>query len=102
MENLLTLIDWQVVVWGAVWVTGLAAALAAVSLADYQAAREKARTRTVLGRAGFQAAVWGGLALFALGQGGLVEGVWLRVAWLAVAAGLGLVAGRAFSAIRRQ
>jgi hypothetical protein len=94
--SLLGLIDWRVVVWGTVWVTGLAVALAAVSLADYEAARAKARTRAVLGRAGFQAAVWGGLGLFALGQAGLAGATWLGAAWLAAAAGCGGLAWRAW------
>jgi len=85
-----------------VWVTGLAVALAAVRLADYEAARQKIRTREVLGQAGVQTAVYGGLALFALGQGALAEALWLRLAWLAVAAGFGWLAWRAARFLWRQ
>jgi hypothetical protein len=96
MADWLALIDWWTVLWGAVWVAGLAVALAAVSRADYEAAQAKTRTREVLRQARYQTAVWGGLALFALGQGGLAGGWWLRVAWLVVGAGLGAVAWRAW------
>jgi len=93
--SVLSLVDWGLVAWGAVWVLGLAVALAAVSWADYEAARQKVRTREVLRRPRYQAAIYFGLALFALGQGGLAAWTWLRLIWLGVAAGFGWLAWRA-------
>lgn len=89
---MLELIDWRLVGFGGLWVFGLGVALAALSFADYEAARARVRTREVLRRPGYQAAIYLGLALFAAGQGALAAGWLLQAAWLLVAAGLGWAA----------
>src|SRR5215207_1642561 len=91
------LIDWRLVGFGALWVLGAALALTAVGFADDEAGRGKTRTRVVLGRPGYQAAIYAGAAMFAVGQGGLAGNGWLAAAWVAVGAAFGWLAWRGYT-----
>lgn len=85
MTNL-DLIDWRLVGFSALWIVGLSIELAALSFADYMAAQQGLRTRTVLGQPGYQAAINGGLVLFCLGLLGSARAWWEQLLWLALAA----------------
>ena len=101
MANL-DLIDWRLVGFGALWVLGAALALAAVGFADDEAARSKASTRLILGRPGYQAVIYAGAALFAVGQGGLAGTAWLAAAWVATGAAFGWLAWRVYTSRDKQ
>jgi len=75
------MIDWWGILGHALWVSGLALALAVLSLADYQAHREGVRLRTVLGQPGLQSALAPGLVLFCLGLLVASAAWWQRLAW---------------------
>jgi hypothetical protein len=86
------MIDWWGVFHNALWVGGLAAILAALSMANYQAHAARARLREKLGGPGFQLAFDAGMGLFCLG---LLFGSapwWERGVWGVLAA---LFAGQA-------
>ena len=80
MENL-NLIDWRMVGFAALWITGLAVVLSALGFADYHASREKQRTRDLLKRSAYQVAIIGGLTLFCLGLIGSTSEIWETLLW---------------------
>ena len=84
MSNL-DVIDWRLVAFSALWLTGLAVLLAAFSFADYFAAQQHVRTRAVLGWPGFQAALNLGLVLFCLGLLGTAHPWWQQLLWALLA-----------------
>jgi hypothetical protein len=81
----LNLIDWRLVAFSGLWVTGLAVALAAFSLGDYEADRQRARTRDVLARPGYRTAVYLAVGLFCLGLLGEAQTWWAQALWAALA-----------------
>ena len=91
MSNL-DLIDWRLVAFSALWLTGLAVLLAAFSFADYLAAQQHLRTRAVLGWPGSQAALHSGLLLFCLGLFGLAQPWWQQLLWALLAAAFAYLA----------
>jgi len=87
--NNLDLIDWRLVAFSALWITGLSVLLAALSFADYIASQRRLRTRQVLLQPGYQAALYGGLVLFCLGVGGASNVWWQQLLWVVLAAAFG-------------
>ena len=87
--NNLDLIDWRLVGFSALWIIGLSVLLAAFSFADYVAAQRRLRTREVLGRPGYQAAMYGGLVLFCLGLVGSAHAWWEQMLWAVLAVAFG-------------
>ena len=81
----LGLIDWRLVGFAALWITGLSVVLAALSFADYTASQEGWRTRAVLGRPVYQLALDVGLLLFCLGLAGSARAAWELLLWVALA-----------------
>ena len=98
MSNL-NLIDWRLVGFSALWITGLSIVLAALSFADYIAAQQRLRTRAVLGWPSYQAAVNVGLVLFCVGLVGSARAWWEQLLWAALAVAFGY---QAWSAWRRR
>ncbi len=84
MSNL-GLIDWGLVSFSALWIVGLSIILAACSFADYNAAEQRLRTRTVLRGPSYQAAINAGLVLFCLGLMGSSRAWWEQLLWSALA-----------------
>ena len=86
------MMDWWGVVCNALWIGGLAVGLAALSMADYQAQREKVRLWRKLDEPGLQLALDVGMMAFCLGLA-FGSGVWWEwVIWGLLAL---LFAGRA-------
>ena len=85
MENL-NLIDWPMVVFGALWIVGLAVILSALGFAYYEAGQADEKLRKWLRRPGYQRAVNAGLTLFCLGMIGSADAIWERVLWGLLAA----------------
>lgn len=82
----LDLIDWRLLGFSALWLSGLALLLAAVSFADYAAHARQTKTRAVLGEPGYQVALNAGLLLFCLGLVGSAQNWWEQALWLLLAA----------------
>ena len=80
MDNL-DLIDWRMVGFASLWITGLALILSALGFADYHAKIEVRRFRDVVKRHGYQAAINGGLALFCIGLINSARAWWEAVIW---------------------
>ncbi len=80
MENL-SLIDWPMVAFGALWIVGLAVILSALGFAYYEAGQADEKLRTRLSRPGYQRAMNAGLTLFCLGMIGSADALWERVLW---------------------
>ncbi len=76
------LIDWVGVAKNALWILGLAIMLAAFSYADWWAATNHARLRTVLGAPIFQTPFNLGLTLFAAGLASTSRTWWEIGAWI--------------------
>ncbi|MBI5567050.1 MAG: hypothetical protein HY870_19290 [Chloroflexi bacterium] len=81
------MIDWWAVFSNAIWISGAALALAAMSYASWQASIDGQRLRQALGRPAIQAVLNIAGALFSLGlaataRGPLEIGVWLLLAGL--------------------
>jgi hypothetical protein len=91
------LIDWRLVGFGALWVLGAAAALAALGFAYDEAGRTRTPTRAVLAQRGYQSVLQAGGLLFAVGQAGLAASPWLAAAWLVVGAAFGWLAWRSYT-----
>lgn len=77
------MIDWYGVLRNALWIVGLATALAAFSYTDWQRSLQtpKPSLRQALGSAGFQAAFSLGMVLFCAGLALGSDRVWEIVAW---------------------
>jgi len=77
------MIDWTGVFRNALWIFGLAVALAAFSYTDWQRARQTPRLslRQALGQPGFQAAFSLGLGLFCAGLALSSQRWWETAAW---------------------
>ena len=96
METLATL-PWGLIILGALWVGGLSLVLAAASFASYEAGQSGRGLRQVLAGRGYQAALWGGLALFCAGQ--LGGGAWWeRVLWGGLMVGSAVMGWKSLSA----
>ena len=85
MSNL-DLIDWRLVGFSALWLSGLSVILAAFSFGDYTASQRRLRTREVLGWPSYQAAFNSGLVLFCLGLMGVAQVWWQQGLWAVLAA----------------
>jgi len=88
MSNL-DLIDWRLVGFSALWLSGLSVILAAFSFGDYTASQRRLRTRQVLGWPGYQAAFNAGLVLFCLGLAGTAPALWQQLLWAVLAVAFG-------------
>ena len=86
MENL-DLIDWKMVGFASLWITGLAVILSVLGFVDYHAKERKTRFRDELRRPSYQAWINVGLTLFCLGLLGSSDAWWETILWglLAVA-----------------
>jgi multisubunit Na+/H+ antiporter MnhB subunit len=84
MENL-SLIDWPMVAFAALWILGLAVILSALGFATYEAAEAGERLREHWKLPGYQFALNGGLVLFCLGLSGSTGAGWERVLWVLLA-----------------
>jgi hypothetical protein len=76
----------------ALWILGLSLILAALSWANWVAARERIPFRRALGRPGVRRAVDGGLMLFCAGLAATGRTGWERALWGVLAAGCGALA----------
>jgi multisubunit Na+/H+ antiporter MnhB subunit len=85
MDNL-SLIDWRMLAFAALWITGLAIVLSAVGFGYYEASQANVKLRERMGRSSYQRAVNGGLVLFCLGMLGSSTAWWERVLWGLLAA----------------
>ena len=101
MSNL-DLIDWRLVGFSALWLSGLSVLLAAFSFADYLAAQQHVRTRAVLGWPGSHAAIYTGFLLFCLGLLGLAHPWWQQSLWALLAAAFAYLAWSAWRRARPQ
>jgi len=95
MENL-HLIDWRMVGFGALWITGLAVVLSALGFAYYEAQTGARRMREVLKRPTYQVAVNGGLTLFCLGLIGSSRTWWESLLWTLLAGSFAFFTGRSW------
>jgi hypothetical protein len=96
------MIDWRGVGFATLWIVGLAVLLAAVSLADYEAHQRQARLRTVLGGGGYPLALNAALTLFCLGMLGSGRAGWEKALWLGLALAFAYQAGHAALALARS
>jgi hypothetical protein len=80
MENL-DLIDWKMVGFASLWITGLAVILSVLGFVDYHAKERKIRFRQELRRPGYQAWINVGLTLFCIGLLGSSDTWWERILW---------------------
>lgn len=94
--NGLDQIDWRLVAFSAVWLTGLAVVLATFSFADYLAAQRQVRTRVVLGWPGSLAAIYAGFLLFCVGLFGTAPAWWQQALWALLAVAFGCLAWAAW------
>lgn len=101
MSNL-DLIDWRLVGFSALWLSGLSVLLAAFSFADYLAAQQHVRTRAVLGWPGSQAVINTGFLLFCLGLLGTAHPGWQQMLWAFLAAAFAYLAWSAWRRARPQ
>lgn len=85
MTNYLKLIDWGMLAFSGLWISGLAVVLAIFGLVRYAAQRTARRFGDVLKESGYQAGMNAGLALFCLGLIGSSRHWWEVVAWIALA-----------------
>ena len=76
--------DWPALFRGALWVAGLAIALAAFSHLRWTAKQERVPLRTAISWDSFLAPFLGGLALFAAGMAWGALRVWELIAWIAL------------------
>jgi hypothetical protein len=88
MSNL-DLIDWRLVGFSALWLSGLSVILAAFSFGDYIASQRHLRTRDVLSWPGYRAAFNAGLVLFCLGLVGASHAGWQQLLWAVLAVAFG-------------
>ena len=95
MSNL-DLIDWRLVAFSALWLTGLGVLLATFSFADYLAAQRQVRARVVLGWPGSLAASYTGCLLFCLGLFGTAAAGWQQLLWALLAAAFAYLAWAAW------
>lgn len=79
------IIDWLTVVANSLWIIGCAIALAALSRASWQSAKQQMKLRTVLGSAGYQIALAIAGGLFCLGLAGTARSVAEIILWLVLA-----------------
>ena len=79
------MIDWWGVFSNAIWISGAALALAAVSYASWQASVQHQRLRQALGRPSIQAALNAAGALFSLGMAATARTPLEVVIWLVLA-----------------
>jgi protein-tyrosine phosphatase len=95
----LNLIDWRMVGFASLWITGLAVVLATLGFVDYSAGLADRKFRQEVGRPDYQAAINIGLTAFSLGLLGSSRTWWETALWgvLAVA-----FAAFAIQALRRQ
>ena len=84
MENI-SLVDWSMVAFAALWIIGLAVILSALGFAYYEAAQADEKLRTRLRRPVYQRALNAGLTLFCLGMIGSADALWERVLWVLLA-----------------
>lgn len=101
MQNL-DLIDWRMVGFASLWISGLAVILTTVGFADYHAAIARERLRDRLGQPASQIAINLGLALFSLGLLGSSAAWWEMVLWGLLAAAFVGYAVRAFRKLRSE
>ena len=80
MENL-SLIDWPMVAFGAIWIVGLAVILSALGFAYYEAVEAGERLRERWRLPAYQRALNAGLTLFCLGMIGSADRLWEQVVW---------------------
>ncbi len=90
----LSLIDWAGVARNALWIVGLSLALAAFSLASWQARTSHGSLRTALTGAAFQAPFCLGLLLFSAAMAWGAGVLWERAAWIILAAAFAWLAIR--------
>ena len=90
------MIDWRLVGFSALWILGLSVLLATVSFADYTAHAEGVRTREALKRRAYQAALYAGMTLFALGLGGAGRSWWETALWICLTATFAYLGWRAW------
>ncbi len=90
---------WIMVGSNALWILGLAIALAAFSFASWQSWASHASFRKTLGRASFQGILSIAGLLFCLGLAATTPVLWQAAIWLVLAA---LFLYQAFTALRRR
>jgi hypothetical protein len=94
------MIDWLNLAANALWIVGLALALATMSLASWQAQRTKEKLRTRLAQPAMQTALSLAGALFCIGQAGASQGILLIVLWAVL--GMAFLAQVIWSLFHRQ
>jgi hypothetical protein len=87
-------IDWIALLFGAMWVSASAAALAALGIANHEARLSGGRLRDQLQARPCQVALSLAGALFCAGLLGASAAVWERIAWGVLAAGFCALAWR--------
>lgn len=85
--DMLSLIDWRMVFFSGLWISGLVLILTALGLADYQAVASSGRFREIVRRPGYRVAINAGLTLFCSGLLGSSRSLWEGVLWGLLAAG---------------
>ena len=88
------MIDWWGVFYNALWILGLAVALAALSMATFRATQAGERLRAGLAAPAFQVPLSAGLALFCLGMLLAGRSWWERLLWAALALLLAVILAR--------
>lgn len=79
-------VDWRLVAFSALWLLGLAVALASLSFANYRRSEARVSLAAVLRQPGYRGALNTGLVVFCLGVAGSARAVWEALLWLGLAA----------------
>ena len=100
MDNL-DLIDWRMLLFAALWISGLALLLSASGFAVYSANQTGQRVRKLLGSPRYQSWLNFGLALFCVGLLGSARACWEMILWGLLGAAFLVYAVAAWRSIRK-
>ena len=101
MDNL-DLIDWRMLLFASLWISGLALVLSAAGFALYSAHRKEQRARQVLDSPRYQSWINLGLGMFCIGLLGSASACWEMILWGLLGAAFLVYAGLAWRAVHRD
>lgn len=96
----LDLIDWRMLLFASLWISGLALLLTACGFAVYSAHQKGQRACKLLGSPRYQSWINLGLAMFCIGLLGSARAWWEMILWGLLGAAFLVYAGLAWRAIR--
>ena len=100
--EMLSLIDWRMIFFSGLWISGLAMILTALGFADYHAAIASRRLGDLAGRPRYRAAIYAGLTLICFGLLGSSDGFGKNLVWALLGTGFLAYAVTALRAAHRS